>query len=71
MKIMRKKFAPFGLGFPAPVLAIYLGAFFMGTAPELVLKSRKVISSKLKDWGYSFRYPHLAAALDEIDISSE
>ena len=49
MRCMRKQFAPLGIGFPAPTPAIYLGGVFMGTEPDLVLKSRKVISRVLAE----------------------
>jgi len=66
MREMRKGFAPFGLGFPAPTPAIHLGAFFMRTAPELVLKSRKVVSTTLKESGYEFKHPEISSALDDL-----
>ena len=58
MKGMRRRFAPLGIGLPAPSFAVHLGAVFMRTAPELVLKSRKVVSSVLAS-GYRFKYPEL------------
>ena len=61
MNEMRKVFAPLGLGLPAPTPLIQLGAVFMGTEPELVLKSRKVYSRVLADNKYEF----LAPSLDE------
>lgn len=66
MKGMRSYFAPLGIGFPAPSPAVHLGAFFMRTAPELVLKSRKVVSSVLGEFGYQFKYPTLSSALEEL-----
>jgi uncharacterized protein len=66
MKGMRKCFAPLGIGFPAPTPAVRLGAVFMRTAPELVLKSRKVISAVLDKNGYQFKHSTLASALDDL-----
>jgi uncharacterized protein (TIGR01777 family) len=66
MKEMRECFAPLGIGFPAPTPAVYLGAFFMGTAPELVLKSRKVVSKVLKHMGYDFNHLKLSSALEQL-----
>jgi len=66
MQVMRKEYAPLGIGFPAPSPAIYIGAVFMGTAPELVLKSRKVISQKLADTGYQFQYPMIGTAVNSL-----
>jgi len=66
MKEMREYFAPLGIGFPAPTPAVYLGAFFMGTAPELVLKSRKVVSKVLKNMGYDFNHLKLRGAIGQL-----
>ena len=59
MRAMRKRFAPFGLGLPAPTPLIHVGAVFLRTEPELVLKSRKVRSKVLDEQGYSFVAPTL------------
>jgi uncharacterized protein (TIGR01777 family) len=66
MRCMRKEFAPLGIGFPAPTPAIYLGGLFMGTEPDLVLKSRKLKSAKLESTGYSFSYPSIEQALSAL-----
>jgi len=68
MKGMRRRFAPLGIGLPAPSFAVCLGAVFMRTAPELVLKSRKVVSSVLAESGYRFKYPELAGALESLSV---
>jgi NAD dependent epimerase/dehydratase family enzyme len=39
----------------------------MGTAPELVLKSRKVVSATLAEAGYSFKFPDLAQAIRNLE----
>ena len=66
MRGMRRRFAPLGIGFPAPSLVVHLGAFFLRTAPELVLKSRKVVSRTLSEGGYSFKFPTMEEALDDL-----
>ena len=66
MREMRKVFAPLGLGLPAPTPAIHLGAFFIRTAPELVLKSRKVVSTVLKKSGYEFKHPEISSAIEDL-----
>jgi len=48
--------APFGL--PASRWMLELGAVFMRTETELLLKSRRVIPTRLLDDGFAFRYPH-------------
>lgn len=35
---------------------VKLGAIFMRTDPELVLKSRKVVSKRIVDAGFEFEY---------------
>ncbi|MEC7401802.1 MAG: TIGR01777 family oxidoreductase [Verrucomicrobiota bacterium] len=67
MRAMRKRFAPFGLGLPAPTPLIHLGAVFLRTEPELVLKSRKVRSKVLDEQGYSFVAPTLEVSLGRLE----
>jgi NAD dependent epimerase/dehydratase family enzyme len=69
MREMRKRYAPLGIGFPAPSFAVRFGSFFLRTAPELVLKSRKVVSGVLADGGYAFQYPTIEKALDDLSAS--
>jgi uncharacterized protein (TIGR01777 family) len=66
MSQMRSAFAPLGIGFPAPTFAVRFGAVFLRTAPELVLKSRKVVSRVLRDEGYVFRFPTLEDAISDL-----
>jgi hypothetical protein len=66
MSEMRSAFAPLGVGFPAPAIAVRVGAVFLRTAPELVLKSRKVVSRVLRDEGYVFRFPVLEEAISDL-----
>ena len=67
MRAMRKRFAPFGLGLPAPTPLIHVGAVFLRTEPELVLKSRKVRSKVLDEQGYSFVAPTLEVSLGRLE----
>jgi uncharacterized protein (TIGR01777 family) len=69
MREMRRRFAPLGIGLPAPSIAVQLGAVFLRTAPELVLKSRKVVSQVLANGGYVFKYPTIEEALDDLAAS--
>ena len=52
--------------FPIKKWMIHLGAFFMKTEPELVLKSRRVVPKKLLDSGYDFKFPELNIAFDNL-----
>lgn len=54
------------VGLPAPAWLLEIGAVFIGTETELILKSRWVLPEKLLEAGYSFRYPGLKAALNNI-----
>lgn len=46
-----------GFGLPAPDLLLKIGAFFLRTETELVLKSRRVVPGRLRNEGFSFRHP--------------
>jgi NAD dependent epimerase/dehydratase family enzyme len=56
--------AKFGL--PASKWMLEIGAFFMKTETELILKSRWVIPERLRKAGYSFKYDTLDKALRQI-----
>ena len=43
-----------------------IGAFFMRTETELILKSRRVVPGRLLALGFPFRYPHWAEAAREL-----
>lgn len=49
-----------GMNIPEPLLK--LGAFFLRTEPELVLKSRKVYPKRLLDEGFVFEFPEFKTA---------
>ncbi|TNE26100.1 MAG: DUF1731 domain-containing protein [Bacteroidetes bacterium] len=50
-----------------PEWMIEIGAFFLRTESELLLKSRNVRSSRLADEKFEFRYPVYEAALKELE----
>ncbi len=55
------------LGLPAFSWMVRLGApLFMRTDPELALYGRYVISERLRDEHFEFRFPRLAEALDDV-----
>ena len=66
MREMRKHFAPFGIGLPAPTIAVRMGAALIGTESELVLKSRKVVSRILGVNGYEFSYPTIESGIKNL-----
>jgi hypothetical protein len=53
-------------GLPAPALAIEVGAFFLRTESELVLKSRRVVPGRLLDAGFKFEFPNWPEAADDL-----
>ena len=55
---------PNGMPIPTPLLAI--GAFFLRTETELVLKSRRVIPTRLQNAGFQFEFPDWAAAAADL-----
>jgi hypothetical protein len=54
------------IGLPAPALLLELGAVFLRTETELVLKSRRVVPRRLLAAGFSFAYPEWPAAAREL-----
>jgi hypothetical protein len=53
-------------GLPVPEFVIEIGAFFLRTESELVLKSRRVVPGRLLDAGFNFEFPHWAEAADDL-----
>ncbi|MTH54982.1 TIGR01777 family protein [Bacillus mangrovi] len=53
-------------GLPSPKWMLELGAVFIKTETELVLKSRWVVPERLEREGYKFTYPEIDSALREI-----
>ncbi|MBK5482212.1 TIGR01777 family oxidoreductase [Peribacillus sp. TH16] len=58
-------------GLPCPRAMLEMGAFFMRTETELILKSRWVIPERLVREGYEFKFDKLDAALQQILKSSK
>lgn len=54
------------IGLPTTTWMLEIGAFFLGTETELLLKSRRVVPTKLLRSGYKFQYPDLRPALENI-----
>lgn len=65
MRLMRQAVGR-SFGIPLAPWMLRLGAVFMGTETELILKSRKVISERLPESGFSFDFPTLDAALQDL-----
>src|SRR5581483_987070 len=57
---------PFGL--PATGWMLEVGAFFLRTETELVLKSRRVIPGRLLESGFVFRFPEIRGAFEDLNV---
>ncbi len=65
MRIFRETWgAPFGL--PAMEWQLAIGAFFMQTETELILKSRRVVPKLLTDSGFEFELPNWEQACRDL-----
>jgi len=53
-------------GFPAPSLAIRLGAIFLRTEPELILGSCRAVPRRLLEAGFRFEFPEWAEAAEDL-----
>ncbi|MAZ47404.1 MAG: hypothetical protein CME65_02505 [Halobacteriovoraceae bacterium] len=54
------------IGLPATAWMSEIGAFFMRTDTELILKSRKVRSERLSDLGYKFKFHQWSDACKDL-----
>jgi uncharacterized protein (TIGR01777 family) len=53
-------------GLPAPRWLLEIGAFFMRTETELIIKSRRVAPGKLLANGFTFLHPRLLPAIEQL-----
>lgn len=65
MKTFRKAMG-YHFGLPIPAWMIKIGAIFLGTESELILKSRWVYPEKLLGLGFKFKFERMEDALKEI-----
>ena len=54
------------VGVPTPAWMLEIGAVFLRTETELVLKSRRVVPRRLLESGFVFEYPEWPAAVKEL-----
>jgi NAD dependent epimerase/dehydratase family enzyme len=65
MRTLRRAWgAPVGL--PATAWMLELGAIFLRTESELILKSRRVVPGRLIDSGFVFQFPDWSAAAADL-----
>ena len=65
MKTIRK-ICRMPIGLPAPLWLLEIGAFFMRTETELIIKSRRVMSGRLLANGFTFLHPVLGPAIENL-----
>ena len=65
MKVLREA-AGVRLGLPATRWMLGLGAIFMRTETELILKSRRVAPRRLLESGFEFKFPHWSSAARDL-----
>jgi hypothetical protein len=67
-QFMRELRAAWGVrfGLPSPKWMLEIGARFLSTETELILKSRRVAPTRLLESGFKFQYPNWAEAADEL-----
>ncbi len=59
-----------GLGLPATRWMASIGSFFMDTDPELILKSRRVVPTRLLKAGFVFEHPTWADAAKSLLVQA-
>lgn len=65
MKTLRQA-AGLATGLPATRFMLELGAWFLRTEPELILKSRRVVPGRLLQSGFHFQFPDWASAARDL-----
>lgn len=65
MSIIRNGFH-MPLGLPSPAWLLEMGAFFIRTETELILKSRWVLPRKIERTGFDFQFPDAATAIHNL-----
>jgi uncharacterized protein (TIGR01777 family) len=67
-EFMRSLRAAWGIGFglPATRWMLAIGAFFLRTETELILKSRRVVAGRLLESGFEFKFPSWPQAAAEL-----
>lgn len=70
MRALRRS-ARIPIGLPAARWMLEIGAVFLRTETELILKSRRVVPGRLLDAGFTFEYPEWPAAARELTGRSQ
>lgn len=70
MRILRR-ICHRSIGLPASSWMLEIGAFFLRTETELIIKSRRVAPGALTASGFRFRFPELESALEDLNGKDE
>ena len=65
MKILRET-CGMPVGLPATKWMLEIGALFLRTETELIIKSRNVLPGRLTESGFKFHFPHLRQAMEDL-----
>ena len=65
MAVLRRAWGA-SIGLASTKWMLELGAFFMRTESELILKSRRVTPARLLQAGFTFKHPHWSEAAEEL-----
>jgi NAD dependent epimerase/dehydratase family enzyme len=65
MRILREA-AGVSIGLPASKWMLEIGAVFLQTETELILKSRRVVPQRLLDAGFQFQFPDWTKAARDL-----
>lgn len=65
MRELRKAWGV-SIGLPATAWMAEIGAFFLRTDTELLLKSRRVVPGRLLELGFNFKFPTWSLAAEDL-----
>lgn len=66
MCCLRRAYCTSYIGLPAPTWILSIGAVFMRTETELILKSRRVVPKRLLDAGFEFHFPNWRSSCQDL-----
>ena len=66
MSCLRRAWCTSYIGLPSPKWMLAIGAFFLRTETELILKSRRVVPRRLTDAGFEFHFPNWRSACTDL-----
>ena len=66
MSCLRRAWCTSYIGLPSPKWLLALGAFFLRTETELILKSRRVVPRRLTEAGFEFHFPNWRGASQDL-----